>query len=311
MVTTYPFGISRKTPLEILLNNGIKPELNNLERKYSREEHRQKLSFHKPEIIIAGTENYDRETLDIIPQLKMISRVGIGLDSVDLDECKKRGIVVAYTPDAPSNAVAELAICQMLNMLRHVQKVSEGILAWPRFAGKEIRSCNVGIIGMGRIGNLVLDKLQGLKPRRIFVNDIIKDRAINRPRSEFATKDEIIAECDIVTIHIPLNEKNRDFISEKDFLLMKKDICLMNLSRGGIINENDAYTWFKDNKEATIAIDTFEEEPYNGALVRLPNSYLTPHLGSMSVQSRFGMETGAAEAVINFINNKPIINRVI
>ena len=312
MITTYPFSLSSKTPLDILNNHNINPILNDVKRKYTVEEHHKRLFDYQPDIIIAGTEKYDKKTLDLVPNLQMISRVGIGLDSIDLEECNKRDIIVAYTPDAPSNSVAELTICQMLNMLRHVQKVSDNRLQdWNRFTGREIRSCNIGVIGMGRIGNLVVEKLQGLKPRRIFVNDIIKDRAINRPRCDVATKNEILAECDIITIHIPLTTDNRDYISETDFHLMKNDVCLINHSRGGIINEADAFNWFLKNETASLSIDAFEDEPYLGELRAIDNTYLTPHLGSMSEQSRFGMETGAAEAVINYILHKQIPNQVI
>ena len=242
----------------------------------------------------------------------MISRVGIGLDSVPLEECKKRNIIVSYTPDAPSNAVAELVICQMINMIRKTQWCDNSIRngKWERFIGKEIRGCEIGIIGCGRIGTLVVEKMQGLKPRRIFVNDIIYERANNLPRSEYATKAQLLYNCDIVTIHIPYNESNMDYISEEEFSLMKKDVCLINMSRGGIVNEKHLYNFLTNNPNASAAIDTFNDEPYSGELISLNNIYLTPHLASCTEISRKMMETGAVESVLNFINNKEILNRV-
>jgi len=315
IVTTYPFACLDKTPLDLLELNGITPVLNKVKRKYSKSELIEVLKEEQPEVIIAGTENYTKEILDMIPSLKMISRVGIGLDSVDLEACKERNIIVTYTPDAPSNAVAELTICQMLNMLRRVPEISYGIKTgvngWNRFIGRDIRDCNVGVVGVGRIGNLVIDKLQGLKPRRIFINDIIETKMHGKNRCEPATKHQILRKCDIVTIHIPLNDENHNYIGEKELKLMKKEVCIINMSRGGIICEESLYKWLKFNPTSFASVDTFEEEPYKGPLKDLDNAYLTPHLASCTRKSRFDMEMSAAEEVINFIKNKRFNNLAI
>jgi len=315
IVTTYPFGNPNPAPVKLLNAYNIEFSLNIAERKYNREEHHKILRDSNPEVIIAGTERYDAETLDLCPNLKIISRVGIGLDSVDIEECKKRGIIVTYTPDAPSNAVAELTICQMINMLRHVQTVGNANVdnwdKWQRFIGRDIRDCEIGIIGMGRIGSLVLEKLQGLKPRRVFVNDIIEDRMMNRPRSEPATKQQILQSCDVVTIHIPLEDGTVDFITKDELSLIKKDAVLINLSRGGIVNEDDLAAHLALNEDFTAALDAYCEEPYAGKLVAQTNAYLTPHLGSCTQKSRYGMEVGAAEEVVRYFEGNEFNNRVI
>lgn len=311
MVTTHPFCSVSDLPIKML--HGHEVYLNDVGRKYSPEELLERLVKFNPDIIIAGTEKYTSDTLDLLPDLKMISRVGIGLDSVPLEECKKRGIVVSYTPDGPSNAVAELAVGQMINMLRRIQLCDATIRngGWNRHIGREIRSCDVGVIGCGRIGKLIVEKMQGLKPRRVFVNDIIHERAEDLPRSEQATKAQILSDCDIITIHIPYNDQNHDYITKKDFDIMKKDVSIINMSRGGIVNEKDLYDFLSENPSASAAIDTFEVEPYKDCLVDLPNAYLTPHLGSCSKMSRNMMEVGAAEEVINFISGEQISNRVV
>ena len=112
MVTTHPFGSVNDLPIKML--HGHEVYLNDVGRKYSPKELLERLVKFNPDIIIAGTEKYTSDTLDLLPDLKMISRVGIGLDSVPLNECRRRAIVVSYTPDAPSNAVAELAVGQMI-----------------------------------------------------------------------------------------------------------------------------------------------------------------------------------------------------
>jgi D-3-phosphoglycerate dehydrogenase len=310
MVTTHPFGETNDTPIRQLKDYTV--HYNDVGRKYSDEELEERLVEFQPDAIIAGTEEYSAELFDKLPNLKIISRVGIGLDSIPLDECDKRNITVAYTPDAPSNAVAELTICQMLNALRRVQDSDAELRTkvWDRYIGREIRSCTVGIIGCGRIGSLVIEKLNGLKPRRIYVNDIVYDKAHDLPRCEYAKKMQILSECDIISIHIPYDEVNKNFISKEELAIMKKNVCLINMSRGGIINEDDLYDFLLENKDATACVDAFTSEPYFGKLLDLENTYLTPHIGSCSEKSRFHMEVGATEEVLNFLNNKPLINKV-
>jgi D-3-phosphoglycerate dehydrogenase len=313
VVTTYPFGTEDERPLKVL--KGLDFSLNQKKRKYSHEELIAVLKEENPDIIIAGTEGYDNEALDICPNLKMISRVGIGLDSLNLSECQRRNIIVTHTPDAPSGAVAEITIGQMINMSRNIQNVAG---SWERYIGKEIRSCNIGIFGCGRIGKLVIDKLQGLKPRRIFVNDIDIAKTEGLDRCEYADKPQILLNSDIVSLHIPLADPsldpqydNRDFITKSDLDLLPDDAMIINTSRGGIINEADLCEWLKESNRAKAAIDVFEDEPYEGELLSLKNACLTPHLASCTVKSRLDMEVGAAEEVVNFIKGKPFSNRVV
>lgn len=311
IVTTHPFGDPNPKPLEQL--EGYNVTFNNVGRKYTQKEHLKVLKEEQPDIIIAGTERYSPEILDLVPNLKMISRVGIGVDSVDLEACRERGVIVCNTPDAPSNAVAELVIGQMINTLRHIPNVANTMRdgGWKRYVGRELRDCDVGIIGFGRIGHLVAAKLLGMKPRRIFINDIVKLKCENVERCEFETKLQIVCHCDIVTIHIPYTEENHHFISDQDLRLMKKDAIIINTSRGGIIDEVALYRWLTNNPVAAAAVDTFVEEPYRGNLLALDNFYPTPHLGSCSRKSRFDMEVGATEEVANFIHDRPFNSRVV
>ena len=307
IVTTHPFG---DLPKKQLKNYDV--VYNDMLRRYTSEEHKERLIKYNPDIIIAGTENYKDNVLDLAPNLKIICRVGIGLDNVDLVECKERNIKVTYTPDAPSNAVAELVICQMINMLRKMQIVSQDMkdMKWNRFIGLDIRDCNIGVIGCGRIGTLVIQKLQGLKPRRIFGNDIIPERSHNLPRTEHLDKMQLLSESDIITMHIPHNEDNHNYINEREFQLLKDNVKLINMSRGGIVNEDLLYEWLTEHPNASCATDTYIEEPYKGNLLSLDNFYPTPHLASCTEKSRFDMEMGAVEDALNYMQNRKLNNQV-
>lgn len=310
MVTTYPFGIVDPKALELLEWHDVRT--NDLKRKFTLDEVRERLVEFQPDIIIAGTEKYSPELLDELPNLKMISRVGIGYDSVPLGECAKRNIVVTYTPDAPSNAVAELTMGQMINMLRHVQIVDRNMRAdkWTRMVGREIMHCNIGVIGCGRIGTLVCEKLVAYRPNRILVNDIIESKALALAGTEFTTYKEIFTECDVVTVHIPYSEANHHFVDAEYLEMMKSNACLVNMSRGGIVDEEALEAKLRENPDFCASIDTFETEPYTGTFIELPNAFLTPHLGSCSEASRRGMEVGASEEVVRFINGDDQLNRL-
>ena len=295
VITTSPFN-KENNFLKKLISNGVSVSFNEKGRKLTKEEIKEFLKNKDPDIIIAGTENYNSEIFDICPNLKIISRVGIGLDSVDLEGCEKRNIKVSNTPDAPSNAVAELIIGQMICCLRGINYTKN----WNRYIGREISSCKIGIIGYGRIGKKVMKKLDGFSPKEIMVNDI----NLSIQFKNFVEKSRIFNECDVISFHVPLTSKTKNLLNKNTLNLLKKDAIIINMSRGGIINEDDLYDWLKDNPSASAVIDTFEEEPYNGSLLGLKNAYLTPHLGSCTKKSRKEMEDGSVINVLKHFNWK-------
>ncbi len=303
LVTTHPFGEKENLPRQTLQNQGYEVRYNTIGRKYKKDELIKELKEFNPEIILAGTEKYDLETLSYCPSLQCISRVGIGVDGIDFEECARKGITVLNTPDAPSNAVAELTLGHMLNMLRKIpymdQKIRQGI--WERHIGKDLSESTVGIIGYGRIGKLVYKKLSGFTPKAIYVNDIDKNQLKELDDSQIASLETILRESDIITIHIPLDEKSKNLITKREFDYMKNEAALINTSRGGIIDEEDLVNWLMSNPLASAAVDTFLDEPYHGKLINLENCHLSPHAGSCTEKSRLDMELGAVLNATAFI----------
>ena len=238
-----------------------------------------------------------------------ISRVGIGLDSVNLLAAKKRNIQVSYTPDAPAPAVSELTIGLMLTMLRsvHLSNMEMHKGKWHRFFGKRLSEVTIGIIGIGRIGKGVLEHLKGFGNPKILVNDIsIKDDINNKFNVKWSSKEEIYKKSDIVSLHLPLTVKTKDMIKKNDLLSMKCDAIIINTSRGGIINEQDLYEVLQSGHLSGAAIDVFESEPYNGKLCEIKRCILTAHMGSMSIDCRTKMEVEATKEVIRFLVNQPL-----
>lgn len=300
LVTVDKFNQESKDALRAQCKDSGIISYNQLNRKLTTDELIVLLKETDPNIIIAGTEKYDDYILSLCPNLKVISRVGIGVDSIDFDACRRRNIIVKNTPDAPSNAVAELAIGQMFNTLRRIQVADKDIRdgRWIRYVGKDLSRCTVGIIGHGRIGKLVSNKLQSLT-HKVLVCDI-DPMQLTDTTGIVTDINTIIKDSDIISIHIPLSEKNKGLISKSNLDLMKKDAIIINTSRGGLIDEIDLYKWLSENKNAAAAIDVFNEEPYRGALIDLSNCYLTSHMGSCTEKARYDMEIGS---ILNIIDS--------
>lgn len=286
IVTTYPF-----TETDSYLNS-YDTIYNQKGRKLTRQELTTLLAEHNPDVIIAGTEVYDSEVLDLCPNLKLISRVGIGLDSVDLLECHNRGIHVANTPDAPTRAVAEMTVSQIIMMLRRLDRVGLNTKSggWNRYIGRELGSMTVGIVGYGRIGRMVTGMLEPMCGS-IMVTDTDEDamELAALEGSQRSALEDIMKKCDVVSIHVP-GDKNMNLVGARELSMAKSDLVLINNSRGGIVNEDDLFDWLSANPDASCALDVFVEEPYNGRLLTLDNLFATPHLGSCTVTSRTAME---------------------
>jgi D-3-phosphoglycerate dehydrogenase len=309
-VSTYPFAKMDQTPLDLLKASGIPYTLNPLHRRLTPQEIAE---FAKDSTaIIASTE-------DLLPlvqsnkNLKIISRVGIGLDSVPLEKCEQKNIAVAYTPDAVTEAVAELTLGLMINCTRHITKAHLSTLqgGWQRYIGKSLEDSTVGIIGMGRIGKRVSTLLQAFRVKNILWNDtsinVQKQMESNRANNvAFAEKNTILEKCDIITLHIPMNAKNKSYLSKNEFHLMKKNAWLINTARGELIHEPDLVSALEDGLLQGAALDVFCTEPYAGPLTQMPQVLLTQHMGSCTEKGRRLMEFQAVENTLKLINNEKI-----
>ena len=284
LITTVPFGNIDRYPLDLLEEKNISYLINPLGKKLSEDE---LLSLIGDcEVIVAGTEAITDKVMAAAKNLRLISRVGIGLDSVDLLAAQKRNIAVSYTPDAPAPAVADLTMGLMYTLLRkvHMANVQMHQGNWHRFFGRRLTECSIGIIGAGRVGAQVIRNLQVLGCKAILYYDQnVRLDSEGDGQVVFSEKDEIYKTCDIISLHVPLDMNTKDMITLEKIKLMKQDAFLINTSRGGIVNEHDLEIALRENLIAGAAVDVFEEEPYSGALINYDNCILTSHMGSMSI----------------------------
>jgi D-3-phosphoglycerate dehydrogenase len=311
LITTVPFADKDPLPLKLLDDAGIDYLINPIGRKLQEYELAEMICDF--DVMIAGTESITEKVMANGKNLKLISRVGIGLDSVDLLAAEKRGIRVSYTPDAPAPAVAELTIGMMLTLLRHVHvansQMHRGL--WRRHFGRRVSEITIGIIGAGRIGTGVIERLSSFHPSKILVNDInssVEFSSMSWVHS--APKDQIYKQADIISLHLPLTAQTRNMIGYNDLKSMKEDAIIINTSRGGIINECSLARVLQEGHLAAAAIDVFEQEPYRGRLQDIERCLLTSHMGSMSVDCRTRMELEATEEAIRFLQEEPLVNLV-
>lgn len=311
LITTVPYADKNKFPLELLEGAGIEYLINPLGRRLTEDELANMVADF--DVIIAGTEPITDKVMSHASKLKFISRVGIGLDNVDLIAAKKRDIYVSYTPDAPAPAVAELTIGLMLSLLRHVH-VSNAQMRrgeWQRHFGRRIPEVTIGIIGTGRIGGRVLRRLAAFGSPRVLVNDLHPDPHVaDKLKLEWVDKQTIYREADVISLHIPLTEHSKNMIRYEHLKSMKKDAIVINTSRGGIINEHDLACVLNEGHLLGAAIDVFEQEPYAGELSQIERCLLTSHMGSMSVDCRTKMEIQATEEVVRFLTGRPLVGLV-
>ena len=300
-ITTLPFNKDNLAFLEKSFDVTINP----LGRKIKNEEVYEQV--HKADYVIAGTEKYDQELLGKLVNLKGISRVGIGIDNIDLDIAAKNNIKIFNTPEEPAKGVAELTLAFILNLLReissHQLNLNQG--NWERTLGKSLNEATISLIGGGRVAKNVSKFLLSAGVKKIKVFDILDLRTDPYWKHESISIcgfEECLSNTDIVSLHVPLTEKNKNMISKKELLVMGKKSYLINVSRGGLINEEDLYEALNSNLIKGAALDVFATEPYEGKLLDCKNLIATPHVASSTGYIRDQMERKACENLINLLD---------
>ena len=307
LITTVPFAEKNKEPIELLEAAGIEYLINPIGRKLKEPELVELISNY--EVIIAGTEAITERVLNSGSRLKLISRVGVGLDSVDLLAAERAGIAVSYTPDAPAPAVAELTLSLMLSLMRSTHMANAQIHrgTWSRYFGRRMCDVTVGIIGVGRIGSQVLRLVSKLGFKQVLFNDV--DTNVNIEAGDnvkFVDREELYRQADLISLHLPLNAQTKNMITRQQLYQMKPDAMIINTSRGGIINEGDLSEVLSEGHLGGAAIDVFEQEPYCGPLANIERCLLTAHMGSMSVDCRARMEIEATQEAVRFLTGEPL-----
>ena len=308
LISASPFCKHNKTPLNLLKKNNIKYDLNPKNRKLNEKEILKIIKSYDG--LIADVEPLNQKVLSEAKNLKIISRVGIGTNNIDLEYTKKNNIVVTNTPDAPTAAVVELNLGLIIALIRNISLHNSEMKEkkWDRHFGIRIPFLKIGIIGLGRVGSSLADKLLKMGSKIIFYNDLIKKKT--NKSTIFKSKDFIFKNCDMICLTLPETIKTKNLLNKKVFKKMKKKSYLINTSRGDLINENHLYNYLKKGYFLGVALDVFKNEPYKGKLFKFKRCILTPHIASHTIDCRNRMELEATKDLINFFKKKALLNKV-
>jgi D-3-phosphoglycerate dehydrogenase len=251
--------------------------------------------------IVAGVEPLNSTVIDALPNLRCISRVGVGMDSVDITYAESKGIKVLNTPDGPTRAVAELTIGLTISLLRKIPNAHYDLKnrIWKKQTGNLLYEKKVGVLGLGRIGKMVAEMFRSLG-NPVIGYDLYPDMEwAEKNNVEILSLEQLLNHCDIITIHIPGNSDGSTVLNQEELSYLKDGAFLVNVSRGGVINEDALYEMLTNGKLSAAALDVFSNEPYSGNFCDLDNVILTPHIGSYAKEGKLKMEV---DAVMNLIN---------
>ncbi|MDR2604505.1 MAG: phosphoglycerate dehydrogenase [Desulfovibrio sp.] len=295
-VTTSTFAEYNDEPLRLLRAGGMEIVVNPHRRTLTGSEAADILCGCAG--VVAGTEPLTALVMDAAPGLKVISRCGSGLDSVDLSAAQARGIQVRNTPLAPVEAVAELTLALALDLSRRITRMDREVRAgtWKKHMGRLLAGKRVGLFGFGRIGRKVAS-LFTLMGCEIAFHDpgVVDGGACRRMEAE-----ALLAWADIVTLHCPPRADGLPLLDAGRLARMQDGALLINAARGGLVDESALAGALRSGKLAGAALDVFAQEPYpsSGPLASLPGVILTPHIGAYAAETRAAMEV---ESVRNLL----------
>lgn len=256
-------------------------------------------------MVVRSRTKVRKDLIDVCPNLKVIVRGGAGLDTIDHEYAKSKGIAVMNTPLANSKSVAELAIGYMLMLARSLYKASETMKAekWEKkaFTGDEIGGKTLGLIGIGNIGRETAKRAIGMEMTVIAYDPYVTEA----PNGiKLVSLDELLAQSDYISLHLPKTKESTGMIGTEQFAKMKNGVRIVNCARGGIVSEDALYEALTSGKVAGAALDVFNEEPpTDWKLSKLDNVIASPHIGAATreAQARVGAEV--AEKLIAFSKN--------
>jgi D-3-phosphoglycerate dehydrogenase len=304
-ILTSPSSIGQisSEPFDLLKSNGYEIINNPYGRKLKENE---VIELAKGCVgIVAGVEPITSRVIDSLPELKCISRVGVGMDSVDLEYAKNKNIIVVNTPNGPTRAVAELTLGLTLALLRKIPNAHYDLKnrIWKKQTGNLLYEKKVGVLGLGRIGRMVAEMFRSLG-NSVAGYDLHPDNDwAEKNNVEILSLKQLLNKCDILTVHIPGNSNGSSVINQVELSYMKDGALIVNVSRGGVINEDALYDMLTCGKVSAAALDVFNNEPYSGKFCDLDNVILTPHIGSYAKEGKLKMEVDAVMNLINVLKN--------
>lgn len=259
-------------------------------------------------LIIRSRTKVDREVLDRASRLKLVARPGTGLDNVDVEYAKNRGVTVVNSPESLVEAVAEHVMLLMLAVSRKVVEADASTKSgmWEKnsLMGRELKGKILGIVGFGRIGRRIAELAMSLG-MSIIVYDVIPlpQDVLAALKARVVPLDEIFSSSDFITLHVPMTPDTTHMVSAERIAQMKKGAVLVNTSRGGVVDETALAAALKEGRIGGAGLDVFESEPPSGVILSAPNTVLTPHIGGQTEEAQSDAIVGIGEKVRTFFSS--------
>ncbi len=287
-----------KKELEVDVKTGLKPdELKAIIGNYDALVVRSETQV-TPEIIEAGK------------RLQVIGRAGVGLDNINVEAATRRGIVVVNAPTGNTIAAAEHTMAMMLALARHVPAANEKLKCgtWQRsaYVGVELKGKTLGIIGLGNIGREVAKRAKAFEMKLIGYDPFVSAEYAENLGVKLMPIDQILAECDFLTLHLPLTSSTKGMIGAKELARMKPTARIINCARGGLIDEQALFDAVEQGKIAGAAVDVFSKEPAtDNILCKSDKIIVTPHLGASTAEAQVGVAVDVSEQIVDILHGKP------
>jgi D-3-phosphoglycerate dehydrogenase/(S)-sulfolactate dehydrogenase len=267
-------------------------------------------------LAVRSATKVNAQLLEHATRLKVIGRAGVGVDNVDLEAATRRGIVVMNTPGGSSTTVAELTLAHMLSLFRHVAQATASVKSgkWEKkkFQGRELSGKTLGVVGIGNIGSIVVERALALKMRVIAYDPFISAEAAARLGVTLVSLDELWGQADVISLHVPLTEQTRHLVDAQALAKMKKGALLVNCARGGIIDEHALAEALASGHLGGAALDVFEKEPppADHPLLRSDRLVCTPHIGASTEEAQSAVAVAIAEQLAAYLSHGEVTNAV-
>lgn len=268
-------------------------------------------------LFVTATDRVDRELLAACPRVRIVATGSVGYNHVDLAACAERGVAVTNTPDVLTEATADLAWALLMATARRICESEHWLRAgkWGRWAfdqwlGADVYGTTLGIVGMGRIGSAVARRARGFQMKILYHN---RSRAANEAElgARRVDLDELLREADHVMLVLPYSAATHHVIGARELAAMKPTATLVNVARGGIVDDAALVEALRAGRIAAAGLDVYENEPaLNPGLLTVPNVVLTPHIGSATRSSRLGMAMLAADNLVAFATGAALLTPV-
>jgi glyoxylate reductase len=270
-------------------------------------------------IVAAPTVEVGEQLLQAAgPQLRVVANFGVGIDNVDLDECRRRDVIVTNTPDVLTDATAELALSLTLAAARRTNEAEVDLRAgrWrgsdlDGYLGKELSGAIFGIVGMGRIGRRYAELVSGLAGEIVYTSRTRKTGAEPGPGAVRVELEELLRRADVVSLHVPATPETAGMIGRRELAAMKPDAVLINTARGSLVETAELADALQNGAIAGAGLDVYEDEPdVPDELLRAPHCVLLPHIGSATTRARDAMALMVADNVLAALRGAEPPNRV-